>query len=196
MDTLDNIKDLWLSANTSKLPSAVEAMAIMKAHRFKQLAKTAAGVMVAVALGVTMVYVVFFYESVLLSTRIGEGCMLAAIAVLLFLNMFSLRNIPMGSNISNQAYLSYARQLQRHQLLFYRKIQLPAFLLACAGLLLYLYEGVSQQPRLMILVYIITAAFILMNWFVLRPRAIRKRTDALQKTIDTLERLSTQLSEN
>jgi hypothetical protein len=196
MDKLDEIKNLWLSADTSQLPDAARAMGIIKTHRFKQLAKTIGGICMAIALAIVMIYVIFFYQSLLPATRIGEACMLIAIAVLLIINLFSFRKIPAGKNFTNHAYLKYAKGLLRHQLLFYRKIQLPVFLLASAGLLLYLYEGVYQQTRTLIIAYSLTIAFILVNWFILRPRAMRKKTKSLEQTIETLERLSGQLSEN
>jgi hypothetical protein len=196
MDNFNDIKQVWLTANVTTLPKADEIVRTIKKYRLKHTIKSICLIFVTLALLFTMVWVVYDYKSNLLTTRLGEGFMLLALSIILVFNTNTLRKIP-GQKINNRDFIRFLKQEQARLIHFRRKTQIIGFILASIGLLLYLFEGVyNQKVLIIILVYGLTIAWLLFNWFILRPWALRKKTLKLNETIQKIESLSTQISDN
>jgi ferric-dicitrate binding protein FerR (iron transport regulator) len=83
MEAFKEIQQLWLTTNVKSLPEPEAVISMIRAHRRKQMIKSGIGIVIGMALFGLMVWVVFGYNSLLLSTRIGEVCLLLALVVFL-----------------------------------------------------------------------------------------------------------------
>ena len=195
MDNFDEIKQIWQSANTNGLPKTEEIIHTIKRYRIRQILKTSAVILVTLFMMFTMVWVVIAYKSQLLTTRIGEGCFFTAMFILLSFTLRSLKRITGSKNYSNAAFLKFLKQEQIRLIRYQQKTQIIGFGIASAGLFFYTYETVHSQPFVMLAVYSGILVWCLIAWFVIRPRAMGRKTKKLEETIEKLERFSNQLNE-
>jgi hypothetical protein len=77
-----------------------------------------------------------------------------------------------------------------------KKILTAYFILLSAGLLLYIYEYARRMSAAgFFATYGITIAWVLFNWWYIRPRTIRKQQLQLNQLIDQLTALTKQFEE-
>jgi hypothetical protein len=196
MDSLNDIKEMWLTANTDTLPKAGEIIKIIKKYRLKHAVKNGILVLVTAILVATMCWVLIDYKSNLPVTRIGEAFLFIAMFILFGSATSSLKRIATRKNFSNEEFIRFLKQEQLRQIAFQKRTQVIGFAFASAGLVLYLFEAVYKNTIQMIVVYGLTLIWIFICWTIVRPRAIKRKTKKLAETIENLERLSAQLSNN
>jgi hypothetical protein len=100
----------------------------------------------------------------------------------------------MARSNSNSEFIQFLKREQLRQINFYKRTQVAGFILASAGLLLYIFEAVYRNTTWMILAYMLAAAWIGLCWFVVRPFAMKRKMKSLQDTISRLESLSNQIT--
>jgi Flp pilus assembly protein TadB len=196
MDNLNDIQKIWLSANVRDLPTSGEVVRTIKNYRTNQILRTVFVIFLSLVLGAVMVHVIFFYQSVLFVTRIGEALIFIAILFLISTNLVSLKRISGRKDFTNQEFIHYLKQQQQRQIQFHKKTQAIGFVLSSAGLLLYFFETVYQHWIWMIVAYVLLILFILACWFILRPAASKRKTNRLNETINKLENISNQFLNN
>jgi len=196
MDNLNDLKEIWLTADPNDLPAADKIVKTIRSYRLKHAIKKAALIFLTLLLVATMCWVLFAYKSNLLVTRIGEACMFIAMFILLSANANSLRRISNLKDCSNDEFVNFLKREKIKHTFFQKRTQLVGFAFASVGLLLYLFEGVYTTPIQMIMAYLLASLWIFICWFVIRPRSIKRKNRELTETIQNLERLSAQLSNN
>ena len=193
MDNLNDLKKIWLTADITSLPNSNEIMRMSKKFRDQKLIKKAALIAAAILLTVLMIAVVFIYKSTMLTTRIGEGCMIIAGSILIYTNTNSIGRFYRFKDYNNKEFIKFLEQTRVNQLFYHKKTQVAGLAFCSAGLLLYIFEFVHEHPLLAIIAYSFTVLYILVLWLIVRPRAFRKQTSKLNETINKLEKLSNQL---
>jgi hypothetical protein len=193
MDNLNDIKTIWRSANVDGLPTSQEMKGVVRKYRRQKLAKKAGTIMVTLFLLALMIGVVLFYPSVLLTTRIGEGCMLIAIVILVVNNTRSLARVYRLRNLSNKAFLEYLDLAQRGHIRFYKRTQVVGLGLISIGLLLYLFELVYKSLVAFLVAYGLTAVYLLVMWFVVRPRFFQRKKRKFDTLREKAEKIAGQL---
>ncbi|MBS1585766.1 MAG: hypothetical protein JSS82_09485 [Bacteroidetes bacterium] len=193
MDSFNDLQELWHKANTTALPGAGDMMRAIRKYSLKMLFKKAALVTLGLALAVCMVAVMFWYRSAMVTTRIGECCILAACLLFVKVNIGSVARAYRLKDHSNREFISYLEQLPVKRLRYYRGTQVLALSLASVGLAFYFFEPFHNDVRLSVIAYAFLAAYVLLMWLVVRPRAFRRRQRKLQATIDRMRRLADQL---
>lgn len=194
MDNLNDLKEVWLTVNTNKLPDASQVVKTIKNYRLRQLLSRIALLIITLVLIATMSWVLVSYKSHLITTRIGEVSMFIAMFILLAVNTNAIKRTKGLKDYSNDVFLNYLKQEQIKQLQFQEKTQRIGFVFASAGLLLYLYEEVSQKTSTLVIAYTLAALWIGIIWFVLRPLGIKQKTRKLNERIMRLEKISRQLN--
>ena len=192
MDNLSDIKKIWLTANTSLLPNTNEMLLLIKSYRKKMLAKKTAVVITGLILAVLMCMVVVSYHSTMLATRVGEICMLVACAMLIASNINSLWRAYKLKSFTNKEFIEYLEQGQAGRIRYYKKTQVIAFAFVSIGLLLYLYEGVYKNTVLCIVSYSLLVIWLLINWFIIRPKVYKRQTKKYNDTLKKIETISKQ----
>jgi len=196
MDNFSELKQVWLSADVNTLPTPAQAIKAIRLFRVKKIMRGIGLLLLSLLLAAVMVYVVIFYRSEMLLTRIGEVCMLIAILFLIISNTHSLKRAWQLKDRNNHDFISYLKELQVKKIGFHKRAQLIGFVFSSVGLALYLFEGVYRQQFLMIVAYFFLAVWILVNWFIIRPAAVRRKTRKLNKTIQRLETVEKQFTIN
>ena len=196
MDNFNDIKKIWLTANVSVLPKADEVVKTIKRYRFKHGIINGALILFTMIMVAVMCWVLFAYKSHLLVTRIGEVFFFIAMFILLGTHVKSLRRISTQENYSNDEFINFLKQEQVRQISFQKRTQVIGFAFASIGLILYIFEMVYHHTVVLIVAYLLTGIWIAVSWLIIRPLSIKRKTKKLTETIEKLERLSTQLSNN
>ncbi len=193
MDNFNDIKQIWLTAKVDNLPKASKVVKAMKRFRIKHILKSGSLIIVAILLGVIMVWVMFDYQSKLLVTRIGEILIILPIYIILYINSSSLIRLPNWKNCSNEQFILFLKNEQIKLISFHKRAQLVGFALVSIGLLLYLFEFARQQIILMVAIYLLALIWLAICWFFIRPIMTKRKIMKLNETIEKLENLSMQL---
>lgn len=196
MEHLNELKAIWLTANVETLPKADAAVKAIKAFRLMQALKAVALMVVALILMCVLIWVLIDYKSTMAVTRISETFMFIALFIILGGGIGSLKRISASGSYTNEGYINYLKQERQKQFLFEGRTKVIGFVFASAGLLLYLFEFTHTDSTLMVGVYIVAAAWCAVSWFVVRPRMIKRNARRMNESIEKLERLLTQLSDN
>jgi len=195
MDNLNDLKAIWLTANTDSLPDSHEMEQIVRKFRNKKLLKITALVVAAIILVAIMIWVVFIYKSTMISTRIGEAFIIVAGIILIATNLNSLLRFYKLKECSNKDFIQFLEQTRLRQQFYYRRTQVVAMLFCAIGLLVYLYEGVCKNTTLFIASYAATIIYLLVLWFILRPRVFKKEERKINGQIEKLHNISKQIEE-
>lgn len=192
MDNLNDLRKIWLTADTTGIPDTAEMMRAVRRYRKQKLVKKAALILAALFLTAVMVSVVFLYKSVMISTRLGEACIIAAGLILIFTNIGSIGRLYNVKNLPNKEFIAYLEQVKINRTKYYRKTQVIGFSLVSLGLLLYIYEGVHAYTWLLLAAYAFVLLYILVMWLVVRPRVYKRQARKLDETISEMKRLADQ----
>jgi hypothetical protein len=194
MDNLNDLKAIWLTAKTDSLPDSHQMVQIIRKFRNKKLLKISALVVSAILLVFGMIWVVFIYKSTMLSTRIGEAFIIIAGIILVATNINSLNRFYKLKECSNKEFIQFLEQTRLRQHFYYRRTQVVAMLFCATGLILYLYEGVYKSTILFIGAYTGTVLYLLIIWFIVRPRVFKKEEKKINQQIEKLESISKQIN--
>jgi len=124
MDNFNHVKEVWMQTDVSALPASENVIKTIKKIRIKSILKSASLIVATAALMSVMVYVVLFYKSTMITTRIGEACFLIAMFILLNTSARSLKRISARRNSSNNDFITYLKDEQQRQIYFFRKTQI------------------------------------------------------------------------
>ena len=196
MDNLNDLKKIWLTADTKGLPNSSEMVRIVKKYRNKKLVKIAAVVFVALLLSVLMVFVMFFYESKMWTTRLGEICILISSLILLATNLNSLSRFYKFNDFDNVDFIKFLEKTRLRQAFYHNKTQVAALTFCSVGLILYLIETLVQKPSWAIYIYAYIVIYLVVMWVIVRPRMYRKQSKKMNEMISRFEKLSNQIKQN
>jgi hypothetical protein len=192
MDNLNDLKKIWLTADTNGLPNSSEIMRMGKNYRNKGLAKKIFLIAAALLLTALMVVVIFIYKSTMLSTRIGEGFIIIAGSILVYTNIRSIGRFYYFKDYSNKEFIAFLEQTRLNQIYYHNKTQVIGLSFSSIGLLLYLFETTYQHIVAGLIIYFVSGLLLTITWLVLRPRSFKKQTAKLNETMKKLKALSDQ----
>ena len=189
MDNLNDLTRIWRSAKVDDLPATQEMIGFIRRYRTGKILKKAGLVIIALAILSLLAGAVIYYPSTMLTTRIGEGCMAIPAVILLSSYIRSLSRAYRLKNASNKDFLRHLQEGQRGRQRYYQRTQPVCMILLSAGLLLYPFEPLHERLSYLVAGYGLTGIWLCLNWFVVRPRAIRKHNKRFRKTLDQLDTL-------
>ncbi|TWJ04380.1 hypothetical protein JN11_00088 [Mucilaginibacter frigoritolerans] len=193
MDNLNNLKQIWLSADTSSLPNSAEIVRMAKRFRNEKLRQKVLVIVTAIILTAMMVLVMFIYKSAMVTTKIGEVCMLITSGILIYTNVNSIGRFLRYKDFNNKEFLAFLEQTRANQIYFYQKTQVWGLIFCSVGLAFYLFETACANLMAGLILYLFTGGFLLINGFVIRPRKFKKQKEKLEKTIAQLHKVADQL---
>ncbi len=193
MDNLNDLRAIWLTAKTNSLPDSAEMKRIVKSFRDKKLFRLIVLVAFALILIAVMVWVIFVYHSKMMTTQIGEVMMIIAALILVITNSNSINRFLKLKECSNKDYIKFLEQTRLRQRFYQQRTQVIAMLFCFIGMMLYLYEGVYLNRRLLLIAYPATIIYFAVLWLVVRPRIIKKDARKLDEERDKIQRVSNQL---
>jgi uncharacterized membrane protein len=175
------------------LPGHSEVRRTIKNYQSVQIAKKICVLIFSVVLLATMIYVIFFYKSTMLATRLGESLMVIAVLIVLFSNAKSLKKTT-SSEWNNQQFIRYLKEVQQRKIQYQKRNQVLGILISSIGLLLYIYEGVHNNWLTLIIGYSSVLGWIGFCWFILRPLSIKRKSKKINVIIQKLESISSQFN--
>lgn len=193
MDNLDDLKAIWHTAKTDSLPTSLEMKQLIKKFRNQKLRNKWLIIIASCLISILIIVVLFITPFKMLITYLGGGLLAASTVLLAATNIKSLKRFYQLENCSNQQFLAFIEQTRQNQVYYYKKTQTVIGLLWAIGWLLYLYEPVIKYPKWSIWVYAIAITYVLVMWFIVRPRSFKKNAEKLNATRQRLEKISNQL---
>lgn len=144
-----------------------------------------------------IIFVWVYYQPQMITTKIG--IVLVILAMVIFVSVYNqsfslFRNTT--NTVSNSRFLKDLLKIKAKQQYMQTTMLNYYFLLLSIGIALYLFEYTVRMTALWgIIVYGITAMWILFNWFFLRPKQIKKQQAKIDEIIQNLEMVMDQLEE-
>jgi len=125
------------------------------------------------------------------------GILLAILAMVLFLMVYN-RMIPLYRSLDDHSdsrrFMENLVVVKQKEAFLQRRMMNLYFILLSAGIALYMIEYVSRMElKWGIVVYLVTFLWIGLNWWVIRPRQIRKEQEKINTIIEHFQKVQGQL---
>lgn len=189
-----NFGDLW-AKQTSIEPDPENLILQINKIKRSNFRKLISLNLMLIAVSVFIVLIWGYFKPQLLTTKLGIILIILAITIYLYAynKSYSLFKPGMGLQ-SNSDYLKDLLSIKSKQQFMHAVMLNVYFVLLSAGIGMYMLEYTSRMTTFMeIFVYVITAIWILINWFYFRPRQIKKQRVKLDEIIRQVENLNKQL---
>jgi hypothetical protein len=196
MDNLNELKALWQTAGNGNLPGPDEMNPPVKTFQSQRVKKKWIVIVASALLTVLMIAATILSAPKLFTTWIGGGLIALACVVLALNNWKSLKRFNQLDDCSNNEFLAFIEQTGHNQRYYYQKTQLFIMTICALGLSLYLYEPAMHRPGWTAALYGFTIGYLLIMWFVVRPKMFAKNTAKLNRMRDHFEKLTKQLETN
>jgi hypothetical protein len=191
-----NFSELW-KGQSAPVPDVAELIGKAKALKNKTRNKQIGLSLLLSGTGVFITWIWMYEQPRLFTTGLGTCMVLAAIAMIIAYNAGILKLLmKRNGDTSTASYLKELIRLKQKQEYLQKVIMSIYFILLSVGIGLYMIEYTLMMKKWMaIAAYGITAAWILFNWFYLRPRTIRKQQEEVNRLIAEFERIDKQFTE-
>ncbi|UWX60436.1 hypothetical protein N0B40_18845 [Chryseobacterium oranimense] len=196
MATNIDFKGLW-KQQTAEKPSIEELLGKLKSFKKENIRKL---VVTNILLIITCIFIGliwYHYQPQMLTTKIGIVVVILAMVIFLaaynqlFMNFYRLDN-----NLTNSEYLQNLYLLKNKQKFMQTTMLNLYFILLFVGICLYMYEYTSRMKFIYaVTAYVVTFAWIAINWFYLRPKTIKKQQAKINGLIDKFEEINNQLKD-
>src|SRR5690606_23332547 len=123
-----------------------------------------------------ILFIWIYFKPLFISTKIGIVLTLFAMMLVIFFNS-KMKNTfsKINENQSNVDYLNNLKSIKKQENYLQNKIMSMYFVLLSLGITLYIYEYISKMPVTFKNIFCVAIiVWIGFNWFVLRPRIIKK----------------------
>lgn len=190
MENNINLKELW---NNQSVPEANSSDLLKRVdkHKAAGLKKIFLlnGLLLATIAFVMLIWINF--KPQLLTTKIGIIlCILPMVIAFVFQNRILPLYKKSDEGQSNAEYLENLLKIKMEEGRIQTTIMTLYFILLSAGIALYMYEYTSYMPLgWRIFSYSIVVLWIGFNWFVLRPKVIKKNQEKTDELIRQLEKI-------
>lgn len=192
MEDFKDIQQIWSSAKPQVMPDAARMLSAARKIRRRRQIRAIGFLLLLLSISAVMVFALVFYHSRLLSTRVGEACFGVTVIILLSLNIATLRRNFKAYSYTNEAFLQYLKEEQRHLALFEQRWQIVGFAFAAIGLILYVYELVYRYSTAMFMTYAFVVVYLSFAWFFIRPRIMRRKKQKLSALTSRYEQIISQ----
>ena len=193
MDNLNDLKAIWLTANTDSLPASGEMLRMAKKFRNGKIRHKLIMIFIAVLLAAVMIFGAINNGLTMVSSWIGEACLIVTCMLLAFTNIRSIRRFIDFKDSTNKEFIEFMEQTRRNQLYYYQKTQVAGMGISSIGLLLYFYEIVYRDTVLFIIAYSAAIIYLAVMWFVVRPRNFKRQNLKMDETMRKLHDISNQI---
>ena len=193
MDNLNDLKAIWLTANTDSLPASGEMLRMAKKFRNGKIRHKLIMIFIAVLLAAVMIFGAINNGLTMVSSWIGEACLIVTCMLLAFTNIRSIRRFIDFKDSTNKEFIEFMEQTRRNQLYYYQKTQVAGMGISSIGLLLYFYEIVYRDTVVFIITYSIAFLYLAFMWFYIRPRNFKRQNLKMDETMRKLHDISNQI---
>lgn len=151
-----------------------------------------------IALSLTVLFMIFiwwYYQPQMITTRIGLT--LIIIAIIFFLattNQMIPLLVKTNVETDSQHFLEQMIRIKQKQEFLNKTMLTSYFIFLSLGIFLYMIEYAGRGSfSFQLIAYGITFAWMGLNWFYIRPKTIKKQQSAINDIITRLEEVNKQL---
>lgn len=197
METNLDLKKIW---EKQHIPSK-DVQEVLKKIEVYKSSKRNNAIMLNILLFVTILFVIFiwmYFKPHLISTKIGIILTIAAMLLVIFFNYkYKSTLSKVKDNQSNGDFLNNLKTIKLLENRIHTKVMSLYFVLLSFGLMLYIYEYLSKiTPVFKSVICVVLSLWIAFNWFVMRPKIIKKKQSKINDLIKQLERIQNQFIED
>ncbi len=196
MDNLNELKKVWLTANTADLPSSDEMVKAAKTYRSSKLRGKILVIVIALLLSAFMLIIMFDEKLSTLTFRLGGAFTIIGAMILVITNSRSIGRFYRFNDFSNQEYIKFLKQTRVNQIRFYKKTQVASLIFSSIGLLLFVFQMEYKNGITGIVVYLLAIVYLLYAWLVIRPTRFKKQSKKINDKIKRLETILSTLERN
>ncbi len=199
MNINDELSGIWLRQIVPAAPPEQQILAEAVGVKRKVYRKLGFTVL---SLAVTLVGINWIAHSIRIKTvPVYISIVLINLAILFYLaasgDVLFLWTKKISPDISVKDSLDGMVLLKKRQSFLYGRLLGGYFILLFSGLMFYLWEFAKRMPLVYgIGIYVLTIGWIGFAWFYLRPRAIKKYQEPVDRMIREMERVSGQFLGN
>jgi len=186
-----NLNELW---RQQEVPKANKEEVLKRVDLLKK-SKRREVILLNLALlsvGFFIIWIWYFFQPAMLSTKIGIILTLLAFVVFLvpFNRLFALYKYDPDGSRTSKSYLTNLKIISGKELILQSFTLRLYLMLLGVGMGLYLYEYSCLMPLIwQILTYVLFGGWILFNWFYIQPKQTAIKRKTLEELIDLLEQL-------
>ncbi|MEO3407573.1 hypothetical protein AAFN85_26885 [Mucilaginibacter sp. CAU 1740] len=193
MDNLNDLRSLWHTANTDRLPGAGEMLRLVKGFRSQKLRNKWLIIVASIVLAGIMVFAMLLGHFELVATYLGGSLMAVACLLLAITNIRSLKRFYQLEDCSNLEFVAFIEKTRQNQQRYYQKTMRAIMLLLAIGWLLYLYEPARAHGGWLYVLYGGILLYLAIMWFYVRPRNFKRNAQKLDQIQAKLEKITEQL---
>lgn len=191
-----DLKALWQTGAPKGLPEPAAIKSTMRGFQRRTVRKKWLIIGVSALLCVLLITAFAWSPSHFWTTWLGNSLTIAGCFVLGFTNWRSLARFNQLDNCSNIEFLAFIEKTRENQRYYYRRTQMIIMLLVSAGFILEMYEPASRHPLWSAMLFTGCTVYLLLIWFVVRPRMFRRNGAKLDALSVHVKRIIQQLEEN
>jgi len=193
MSNLDDMKSLWHTVETDKLPSSTEMLKLIRKFRRHKLRSKWLIIVSCFLLSCLVVSALLIVHFKMITTYAGGTLVVIANLLLAVTNIKSLKRFYHLDDHDNLKFLEFIAKTRENQLHYYQRTMVIIISLSGGGWILYMYELLYHYPVWCIIIYFIMTVYLGIMWFIVRPRAFKKDQEKLNATRENAESILNQL---
>ena len=189
-----DFKELW-NRGKSNAPDVSEVFAKADQLNRKTRNKIWRGNVLLSLTVLFMVFIWWYYQPQLITTKIGLTLVIIAIVVFLATtNQMIPLLVKTNVETDSQHFLEQMIRIKQKQEFLNKTMLTGYFIFLSLGIFLYMIEYAGRGSlTFQVIAYGITFAWIAFNWFYIRPKTVKKQQKAINDIVDRLEGVNKQL---
>lgn len=196
MESFNDIKTLWHSDKSTELPDIVEMENVLMGHSKKVKQVNGIAILLLICCVVSLLILMAVSEFKMWTTYFGLILFMGVAFYSIYLKTKRQRKFSRMETLSNNAFLE-ALEKEESEAGNGKSMKITiVFILWAIGFFFYIYEFVLASSEWLIIGYGSLILLILLMWYVYRPFMRRLYQKRIQKTIEKIKNLKTQIYEN
>jgi len=193
MNNLDDMKSLWRSVTTDKLPTSEDMLKLIRKFRREKLLNKWLVIVSCLLLACIVAAALVIAPFKMATTYAGGILVVIAMLFLAFNNIRSLKRFYHMDDHDNLKFLEFLSKTRENQIRYYKRTMVLILSLSASGWILYVYELIYHYPIWSIIIYFIMSVYLAIMWFVVRPRSFKRDQEKLNATRERVESILNQL---
>lgn len=193
MDNFDEIKNIWQTHRTERLPSISNINNAIKGYQATKKKNIIYLIFLAIICLFAMIWVVVDYQSNLWTTRIGEALFILMSIYLFYSKLMSLKRSKQEELLSAKNYLDDLKEKTKKEAI--NESQPILFIILSFAFFFYVYEMLAANKTQLIAGYCILFFFLVFMWFVYRPIKIKRQQTKIKDLLNKIDSIKNQTNE-
>ena len=196
MATDIDFKNIWQQQSSDR-PNREELLGRLKKFRNENLRRLVLTNIALIATSLGIGFIWFRYQPQMISTKIGIILVILAMVIfLLAYNRMFMLFYTTDTAQSNSEFLQNLYMVKNKQKLMQTTMLNIYFIMLILGIFLYMYEYASMMKiSSAVLAYGAVLVWMVINWFYIRPKTVKKQQEKLNGLIRKFEELNNQFKE-